>query len=245
MTDRVSPDVRRGRLSEGDVEAMFDRIARSYDRMNTVMTAGLHRRWRRIAADYARLTPGSRVLDVATGTGDFAFELAERVGPSGRVVGVDPAAGMLQIADEKVARRRELATRVSFERGSALELPYEDASFDAVTVGFGARNFADLEKGIREMARVLVPGGRMVILEVARSEGRLTGDLLSSVFQKVVPTLGRFIGEENAYTYLPRSVSRYQTKAEVRDLMRAAGISDAVWLTLAGGLVSIHHGTRA
>src|SRR3954466_12235508 len=141
-----------GTLPEPQVQAMFDRIAGVYDLMNSVMTAGLHHRWRERAADMAALSPGARALDVATGTGDLAIELKRRVGPEGEVVGSDFSERMLELARAKAADGR-------FEHGNALELPYEDGTFDAATVGFGARNFIDLAAGLREMARVMRPGG--------------------------------------------------------------------------------------
>src|SRR5690348_13036358 len=140
---------------------MFDRIAGLYDRMNSVMTAGLHHQWRRRAADLAAVVPGDHVLDLATGTGDLAFELARRVGPSGLVVGADFSERMLAVAREKAD-----GSRVRFERADALDLPYDNDSFHAATVGFGARNFSDLDRGIGEMVRVVRPGGRVVVLEI-------------------------------------------------------------------------------
>src|SRR6478672_11893946 len=150
MTDAAQ----RGTLPEPQVRAMFDRIAGVYDLMNSAMTAGLHHQWRRRAADLARVGPGSRVLDVATGTGDLAVELAGRVGPGGEVVGSDFSEGMLALA-----RRKAPALR--FEWGDALDLPYPDGAFAAATVGFGARNFGDLDRWLAEMARVVRPGGRV------------------------------------------------------------------------------------
>src|SRR5205085_8772771 len=134
------------------------------DRMNTVMTAGLHHQWRRRAVDLAAPPRGGRVLDVATGTGDLALELARRVGPDGEVIGTDFSERMLELARAKAAAA--LAPGVGFESGNALALPYADDSFDAATVGFGARNFADLRLGLSEMARVVRPGGRVVVLEI-------------------------------------------------------------------------------
>src|SRR5688500_11238838 len=145
----MSAGARAGTLEEGQVRAMFDRIAGVYDVMNSVMTAGLHHRWRERAADLAQLGPGGRALDVATGTGDLALALAERVGPDGAVVGCDFSEGMLARARDKDA-----SGRVAWEWADVLALPYPDAAFDAATVGFGARNFSDLERGIAEMARV-------------------------------------------------------------------------------------------
>src|SRR4051812_9992454 len=145
-----------GVLEEGQVRAMFDRIAGIYDLLNSVMTVGLHHRWRARAADLAAIGPGSRVLDVATGTGDLAIELASR---GAEVVGSD-------FSDEMLAVARRKAPSLRFEHGNALGLPYGDGEFDAATVGFGARNFADLERGLAEMARVVRPGGRVVVLEI-------------------------------------------------------------------------------
>src|SRR4051795_10439765 len=138
-------EARSGTLSEPQVQAMFDRIASVYDLMNSVMTAGMHHRWRSRAADLAAVGPGDRVLDVASGTGDLAIELARRVGPSGEVIGSDFSEGMLVFARRKAPERR-------FEFGNARELAYPDGTFDAATVGFGARNFSDLDRGLAEMA---------------------------------------------------------------------------------------------
>src|SRR4051812_49001312 len=135
---------------------MFDRIARVYDLMNSVMTVGMHHRWRRRAADLAAVGPGTKALDVATGTGDFALELRGR---GAEVVGMDFSEGMLDLARQKVPD-------VRFEQGNALELRYGDGEFDAATVGFGARNFSDLRRGLAEMARVVRPGGQVVVLEI-------------------------------------------------------------------------------
>src|SRR3712207_6235981 len=157
-------DPRSGTLEEGQVRAMFDRIARVYDGMNSVMTAGMHHRWRERAVDLAAVRSGDRALDVATGTGDLAFALARRTGPSGEVVGSDFSARMLELAREKGAA----VPGVRFEWGNALALPYGDGEFAAATVGFGARNFADLDQGLREMARVVRPGGRVVVLEITK-----------------------------------------------------------------------------
>src|SRR4051794_29041312 len=153
-----------GTLEEPQVRAMFDRIASFYDAMNSVMTAGLHHRWRARAADLAAVRAGDRVLDVATGTGDLALELARRVGDGGEVVGSDFSDAMLARARRKVAGHDGPTPR--FEWGNALALPYPDDAFAAATVGFGARNFSDLHRGLAEMARVVRPGGRVVVLEI-------------------------------------------------------------------------------
>src|SRR3954451_25495986 len=158
-----------GTLPADSVRAMFDRIAGVYDVMNTVMTAGLHHRWRSRAVDLAHVGPGTRALDVATGTGDLAVALAAR---GGDVVGSDFSEGML-------APARSKAPGLTWELGDALALPYRDGEFDACTVGFGARNFSDLEQGLREMVRVVRPGGRVVILEIRTSENPPLSTFLS------------------------------------------------------------------
>src|SRR3954452_790931 len=183
---------------------MFDRIAGFYDVMNSVMTAGLHHRWRERAADLARVGPGDRALDVATGTGDLALELGRRVRPGGEVVGSDFSEGMLERARTKAAGE----PGVRWELGNALELPYPDDSFDAATVGFGARNFSHLERGLSEMARVARPGGRVVVLETTTPTEPPLSTFFSIWFDRIVPTLGRFAADPEAYTYLPTSVNR-------------------------------------
>src|SRR3954470_7089465 len=177
------------------VRAMFDRIAGVYDLMNTVMTAGLHHRWRERAVDLARVGPGDRALDVATGTGDLAIALARR---GADVVGSDFSEGML-------ARARQKDPSIRWERAVGLALLYADGSCAAATVGFGARNFGDLEQGLREMARVVRPGGRVVVLETTPPPKPPLSTFFSVWFDRVVPLLGRF---DEAYTYLPSSVKR-------------------------------------
>src|SRR3712207_3515626 len=224
-----------GTLEEGQVRAMFDRIAGPYDLMNSVMTAGLHHRWRQRAADLARVGPGSRALDVATGTGDLAIELASR---GADVVGSDFSEGMLE-----VARRKAPALR--WEHGNALALPYEDDSFDAATVGFGARNFSDLGRGLREMARVVRPGGRVVVLEITTPQRPPLSTFFRLWFDRAVPLLGRIAGDPDAYAYLPSSVRRFPGPEGLAARMAAAGLADVRWILTAGGIIAIHVGTRA
>jgi demethylmenaquinone methyltransferase / 2-methoxy-6-polyprenyl-1,4-benzoquinol methylase len=214
---------------------MFDRIAGVYDVMNSVMTAGLHHRWRERAADLARVGPGSRALDVATGTGDLALALARR---GADVVGVDFSEGMLERA------RAKAAGAVRFERGDALALEYPDGSFDAATVGFGARNFGDLGRGLAEMARVVRPGGRVVILEITTPTRPPLSTFFSLWFDRVVPVLGRVAADSEAYEYLPRSVKRFPGPGRLGALMSDAGLGDVRWILTAGGIIALHHGTR-
>jgi demethylmenaquinone methyltransferase/2-methoxy-6-polyprenyl-1,4-benzoquinol methylase len=221
-------------LPETQVQAMFDRIARVYDRMNSVMTAGMHHRWRRRAADLARVGPGSRALDVATGTGDLAIELSAR---GAQVVGLDFSERMLELARAK-------APSIEFVQGNALELAYPDASFDAVTVGFGARNFSDLERGLGELARVTRPGGRVVILEITTPQRPPLSWFFGLWFDRAVPALGRLAGDPDAYSYLPSSVRRFPGPRELAAKLAAAGLEDVRWMLTAGGIIAIHAGVK-
>ena len=225
-----------GTLPEPQVQAMFDRIAGVYDLMNSVMTVGLHHRWRERAADMAALSPGDRVLDVATGTGDLAIELSRRVGAEGEVVGSDFSEGMLDLARRK-------APELRFEHGNALALPYDDDTFDAATVGFGARNFSDLPQGLREMARVVRPGGRVVILEITAPERPPLSLFFRLWFDRIVPLLGRVAGDSDAYSYLPSSVRRFPNARGLAAAMSAVGMVEVRWLLTAGGIIAIHAGT--
>jgi demethylmenaquinone methyltransferase / 2-methoxy-6-polyprenyl-1,4-benzoquinol methylase len=230
-----------GVLEEAQVRAMFDRIAGLYDRMNSVMTAGLHHQWRRRAADLAELAAGGRALDVATGTGDLALELATRVGPSGSVVAGDFSERMLELARTKAAAAG--AGNVRFETANALALPYADDAFDAATVGFGARNFSDLARGLSEMVRVVRPGGRVVVLEITTPTRPPLSSFFELWFDRIVPALGRFAGDADAYSYLPNSVRRFPGPDELAGILWRAGLRDVRYVLTAGGIIALHAGT--
>jgi demethylmenaquinone methyltransferase / 2-methoxy-6-polyprenyl-1,4-benzoquinol methylase len=225
-----------GTLPDTQVRAMFDRIAGFYDLMNSVMTAGLHHRWRARAADLADVRPGDRVLDVATGTGDLAIELAKRVAPGGEVIGSDFSDGMLE-------RAREKAPELRWEHGDALALPYGDGEFRAATVGFGARNFGDLEKGIGEMARVVAPGGKVVVLEITTPTKPPLSTFFSLWFDRVIPLVGKVAADPQAYSYLPSSVRRFPGPEGLGAVLAGAGLTDVRWILTAGGIIALHVGT--
>ena len=226
----------------GQIRGMFDRVAGVYDLMNTAMSAGLHHRWRERAADRAELDPGDTALDVCCGTGDFTFELAKRVRREGRVIGSDFSENMLDLAREKAVDRN--VPQVRFEWADALDLPYDDESFDAVTVGFGVRNLADLDAGVAEMTRVLKPGGRMVILEITQPRRPPLSTFYSLWFDRLVPVLGTIAGDREAYTYLPESVKRFPPPEGLAAIMDRAGIGGIRYTVLAGGIIAIHSGAR-
>ena len=228
---------RSGTLTEPQVQAMFDRIAGFYDVMNTVMTAGLHHRWRARAADLAALSAGDSALDVACGTGDLAIELSQRVGADGEVIGSD-------FAQEMLERARAKAPALQWEIGNALDLPYASNRFDAATVGFGARNFSDLDRGLAEMARVVKPGGRVVVLEITTPRKPPLSTFYRVWFDHVVPLIGRLTGEQEAYTYLPSSVRRFPGPEGLAAAMQRAGLSDIRWVLTAGGIIALHVGTK-
>jgi demethylmenaquinone methyltransferase/2-methoxy-6-polyprenyl-1,4-benzoquinol methylase len=222
---------------------MFDRIAGIYDRLNSVMTAGLHHEWRRRAVDLAGVAPGGRVLDVATGTGDLALELARHVAPGGQVIGVDFSERMLELAREKAARSAPANVGLQFQAANALELPFADGQFDAATVGFGVRNFAELDQGLREISRVVRPGGRVVILEMTTPQRPPLSTFFSLWFDRVVPILGQLAGDPDAYSYLPSSVRRFPGPRELAARMDSAGLAGIRYILTAGGIIALHVGT--
>jgi demethylmenaquinone methyltransferase / 2-methoxy-6-polyprenyl-1,4-benzoquinol methylase len=221
---------------------MFDRVAGRYDVLNSVMTAGLHHRWRERAVAAAALVRGDAALDVCCGTGDLSLQLATHVDPGGYVVGCDFSEPMLDLAREKAAAVG--ASGVRFEWADALELPYDSASFAAVTVGFGVRNLSDLDLGLREMTRVLRPGGRLVILEITQPHRAPLSNFYSLWFERIVPLIGKLSGDPEAYGYLPESVRNFPDPRTLAQKMDSVGLGEIRYTVLAGGIIAIHSGVR-
>lgn len=223
------------------VEAMFDHIASAYDRMNSLMTLGMHVRWRIRALNELRRAVGDTdgsLLDVATGTGDVAIHL-RRLFPRAFVTGIDLSQGMMDVARGKVARLQ--LQGMDFRQADCLALPFADGTFEAVTVAYGVRNFADLEKGYREMLRVLRPGGRLCVIELCEPRNlpmRLGYRLYT---RTLVPLMGRVLsGDRSAYSYLPRSVAACPQRHDMTAIMRRAGFADAAYKVLPPSAIAIY-----
>jgi demethylmenaquinone methyltransferase/2-methoxy-6-polyprenyl-1,4-benzoquinol methylase len=232
-------EARPGNLvPEAQVAEMFDEIAPVYDRMNTLMTLGADRRWRRMAVEATGLRPGDSVIDVACGTGKLSAVLAERVGPFGRVLGVDLSPAMIRVAR---SAHPDLV-QLQFQVGNALRLPVDLAAFDAATIAFGLRNLADFEAGFRELARVVRPGGRIVCLELSMPRPRIWGRVYHALFRRSAPLLGSLFRRRQAYRYLPDSLTGFPQPDQLAATMRQAGLIDVSFRRLALGAVAIHRG---
>lgn len=233
----------RGEERARYVSRMFGCISQRYDLLNTVMTGGMHYAWRRLAA-YTAVGSGltGAALDVACGTGDFAFDIARKPNIEG-VVGLDFVPQMLTLARGK-ASRQKLSARTTFTVGDAHALPFTDDSFICATVGFGVRNFIDVPHALSEMARVVQPGGRVVVLEIVRMEdGGLHRRVLPWCFQKVAPILGALLaGDGEAYSYLPQSVEEFLSARQLVEVLEGAGLKNVRRRSLALGMVAIVSG---
>jgi demethylmenaquinone methyltransferase/2-methoxy-6-polyprenyl-1,4-benzoquinol methylase len=222
------------------VRAMFTRIARRYDLMNSLMTAGLHHAWRRRVAASVAGVPGGPVLDLATGTADLAIAVRART-PGRFVAGADFSEGMLRVGQAKL-RQRGVA-HVELLAADALALPFRDGAFACVMSAFLLRNLEDLKRGLAEMRRVTVRGGRVVTLDIVRPAQPLWGAVFGAYFSRVVPAIGAFVaGDRQAYTYLPQSVDRFVTPDELAELMEDVGLRDVSYRRLGLGTIALHVG---
>ncbi len=222
---------------------MFSAIAHRYDFLNHALSCNVDRRWRRGLVAFARAHGGERVLDVATGTADVAIEFARRT-RVGHVVGVDPSTGMLEVGCGKVAAL-DLDGRVTLTEGDALALPFDDGAFHVVSIAFGLRNLPDYERGVAEMARVLAPGGRLVVLEFLPPRGAAL--LAYRVYLgAILPVAGRLIsGSREAYGYLAASIRDFMEESEVRSLLSGAGLRHVESRRLTGGIAALYRGVKS
>jgi demethylmenaquinone methyltransferase/2-methoxy-6-polyprenyl-1,4-benzoquinol methylase len=237
---KVTPYTGDGTKRE-QVERMFDAISPKYDLLNRLFSMGIDQGWRRKVVRMLGEEPVGHLLDVATGTADLAIlgSLKAR-----QVTGADISEGMLKLGREKVARRG-LADRVTLVQANSEQLPFPDATFDAVTVAFGVRNFEHLEQGVKDMVRVLRPGGRIFILEFSKPAKAPFKQLFRFYFHRVMPTVGKAISKDSAaYAYLPKSVDAFPEGAAFEDLMRAAGLGEVRSFALTGGIATLYRGRR-
>lgn len=238
----ISPELRKDEVALGErINEMFNGVARRYDLLNSVMTAGMHRRWTARAADAARLRSDSVALDVCCGTGDLTLALANTA-PGAKVIGCDFSEPMMELARSK-ATDRDVET-VRFEWADAMGLPYENELFDAVCVGYGVRNFANRTRGLEELVRVLRPSGRLVVLEFTPPRRFPFRDFYALWFERIVPLLGRLSSSPKAYSYLPESVRTFPGPKDLAGELAAAGVGEIRYTILAGGIVTIHSGVK-
>lgn len=227
------------RVPESDVTAMFDTIAPVYDRLNTLMTAGADERWRRLAAEAARLEVGDAALDVACGTGRLAVRLARAVGPFGQVEAVDLSSAMVA----RAAAEYRAHVQLHFAVANAMALPFPDDAFDAATIAFGLRNLGDFRAGFVEMARVVRPGGRVVCLELSWPPSRTLARAYHATFRRSAPFMATMVGGPvDAYRYLPDSLEGFPDAEALAETMRSAGLADVQFRRLALGAVALHVG---
>lgn len=225
------------------IQAMFGSIASGYDRANTILSGGVHHLWRRKIVRWSGAGPGDHVLDCATGTGDLAIAFARVVGPTGRVVGTDFSPEMLAPAPRKAAKK---GLEIRFEVADVTALPYEDESFDVASIAFGIRNVADRLAGLREMARVLRPGGRLMVLEFGQPEGPVMKPLYGLYSKRILPWLGGLVtGNREAYSYLDRSAGEFPCRGAFLSLMAETRLlHDLSWREYTAGIAFAYRGVR-
>lgn len=222
---------------------MFDKIAPSYDRLNHAMSLGIDRRWRRTAVDALGIHQPQQILDIATGTGDFALLLAKRIKPQ-HIVGADISEGMMAVGREKV-KEEGLQNVISFQYEDCMQLSFPDGSFDAVTSSYGVRNFQNLDKGLQEMQRVLRPGGHLLIVELTPPPSFPMKQLFWLYAHVVMPLLGRLIShDDSAYTYLPASMEAFPQPEQMEGILRKAGFTEVQWRRFTFGISTMYLATK-
>ncbi|MDY0270849.1 bifunctional demethylmenaquinone methyltransferase/2-methoxy-6-polyprenyl-1,4-benzoquinol methylase UbiE [Trichloromonas sp.] len=225
------------------IREMFDAIAPRYDLLNRLLSLGIDRRWRTFAVKQLNLPENGRILDVATGTGDVALEIAAQSPPSLTIVGADLTPGMLKVGQEKIARS-PYRDRITLVTAPCEAMPHPDGQFDGVTIAFGIRNVVDRPAGLREMWRVLKPGGKVVILEFSHPKSRLFKEIYYFYFRKVLPWIGGLISKRSAYQYLPDSVLEFPDQETFKKMMEEAGFAQVVYHELTFGIATVHVGVK-
>jgi len=234
----------KGKDKEAHVQSVFAAIARRYDLLNTVLSFNQDRYWRRFAIRQTGLKAGGNALDVCCGTGMMVIAEAEIVGPDGHVTGLDFSPPMLAVAAENIAKT-SYSDRIELLEGNAMALPFADNTFDCATIAFGLRNVPDILQTLAEMRRIVRPGGRVVSLELAKPSAPVFKQLYYLYFEHLLPLLGKLgVGREGPYRWLPESLKAYPHQTEIRDLFDQAGLKDAHFFELTGGIVAVHVGTK-
>lgn len=239
--------IERDRLYHKEAESirsMFNNIAQEYDKLNGIMSLGLDKRWRKLCVEKASEKAPRNILDLATGTGDLAFALKE-ANPNASLVGLDLTEGMLEVAQYKAAEMGYTLKEVSFVRGDALDLPFQDQSFDAVTIAFGIRNFQDISRGLSEIFRVLRPDGRLCVLELAEPSRRILKPFYKIYTQYFIPLLGKAVAhDKQAYQYLPDSIKTVPMRENMCRLMSDAGFQNARFYSFSPGVCVLYVGDK-
>ncbi len=238
LTTQIKPDKHSDLPKKQQVEQMFDSIAPKYDFLNHFLSAGIDNLWRKRAINTLLTKKPKYILDMATGTGDLAFEALKRLNPD-KIVGLDISEGMLSYARKK-AKHRGIEI-ISFERGDSENINYSENTFDAVTVAFGVRNFENLDKGLKELQRVLKPGGSVVVLEFSKPQNFPVKEIYNFYFAKILPLWGKIISKDNqAYTYLPESVMAFPEGRDFLQRLEQAGFKETKAKKLTFGICSLY-----
>lgn len=244
MAKTVLPYKHNNESKRNQVEHMFNKIAPRYDFLNHFLSLGIDRSWRKHAIRLLKIEKPKSILDIATGTGDFAFEAFSRIKPD-RMVGVDISGKMLDIARKKL-EKKNIGNRINFLQGDAESLKFESQTFDAVTVAFGVRNFENLEKGLAEIFRVLKPGGTLVVLEFGQPKKFPVKQFYHLYSKTILPTVGRLVSRDKAaYTYLPDSISAFPSGFKFIEILHRIGFHNSFYQKLTFGIVNVYKTKKA
>ncbi|MFT5032216.1 MAG: demethylmenaquinone methyltransferase/2-methoxy-6-polyprenyl-1,4-benzoquinol methylase [Bacteroidia bacterium] len=229
----------------GMVAGVFHSVAARYDLMNDLMSAGIHRVWKRFTIELSGVRRGQQVLDIAGGTGDLAAKFSALVGPEGKVVLADINSSMLDVGREKLTDKGIVAN-IEYVQANAECLPFPDNYFDCITIAFGLRNVTDKDAALRSMLRVLKPGGRCLVLEFSKPKSELLGKIYDQYSFSVLPKMGQlFAGDAESYRYLAESIRMHPDQETLLDMMKTAGFSNATYYNMTGGVVAVHRGIKA